>query len=455
MIFTDSTGSTGTTFPASIAPVSVNRYNSFMDKIIQGNPEFRAEGEISIPASKSHSIRALLIASLAQGESRLESLLESQDSLSCAEAVRLLGAKIQRDGDLWKVTGRAGHFSAPSSPIDVGNSGTTLYLATALAALSGEKISFTGDEQIRNRSAGNLLEALKDFGVFVESSTSPQGVEGCAPYTVQGPLRGGRTSMECPTSQYLSALLLAAPLIKGGESIKIDVPLLYERPYVDLTLDWLDRQGIEYTRRGYQYFEVPGGQAYKAFDRRIPGDFSSATFFFCLAALSGGTLKIRGLDPQDPQGDKHILDLLEKMGCSIKWEGEILSIKGNPLKGAELDLNATPDALPALAVTALFAQGKTRLTNVPQARMKETDRIDCMTRELRKLGAEVLEEEDGMIITGGLPLKGCTLEGWGDHRIVMALALAGLKIDGKTTIRGADAAAVTFPEFFDILETLQ
>lgn len=270
---------------------------------------------------------------------------------------------------------------------------------------------------------------------------------------IRGPLKGGRTRIECPTSQYLSALLLAAPLA-GGDT-EIEVPLLHERPYVDITLSWMDRLDIRYERDGYSRFFIPGGQRYPAFERELPGDFSSATFFLCAAAITGSELLLTGLDMNDPQGDKAVTGILQQMGCNIENVPEGIRVRGRLLEGGSFDLNALPDSLPALAVTACFARGETRLLNVPQAREKETDRIRVMREELTKMGADIEELPDGLIIKGKPGLHGATVSSWNDHRIAMALSIAGLAAEGRTEITGAECAAVTFPGFYELLDSVR
>ncbi len=427
------------------------------------------EGTVPIPASKSHTIRAVLIASMAAGSSTLRMPLESNDTLAAVRACRALGAQIDMQADEWIVKGTAGRLRPPATSIDVGNSGTTLYLLAGMGALADFPIEFTGDEQIRRRSAGPLLQALSELGVKVESTG-----EGCAPFTVRGPLKGGSTTIECPTSQYLSSLLLAAPL--GSSETSIDVPLLYERPYVDMTLDWLDMQDIRYRRSSYRSFTIPGRQQYRAFDRRIPGDFSSATFFMVAAAITGGRLELSGLDMQDTQGDKEVVGLLKQMGCRVEVTDSGILIEGpgasrtgasQPesvaasglaggayLSGGVFDLNSIPDALPALAVAACFSRETVELRNVPQAREKETDRIAVMHRELSTLGADVEELDDGLVIRGKGSLQGGSVAGHSDHRVIMALSVAGLAAEGPVSIDNTEAAAVTFPEFYKQLETI-
>ncbi|GHV89730.1 3-phosphoshikimate 1-carboxyvinyltransferase [Spirochaetia bacterium] len=479
----------------------------------------RFAGTFRVPASKSHSIRRLLIAALADGVSEIEYPLDSLDARSCVRVCRALGAEItehravdaqcanpanERGEKLVRYTVRGIGFGsdaggknlkAPTLPLDVGNSGTTLFLALAIAALGSSPIGFDGDEQIRRRSAAPLLEALAGLGIRAESKNN----NGCAPFVIQGPWRGGRVSLACPTSQYLSALLLAAPLAPAGVITEIDVPLLNERPYIEMTLSYLDAQGIRYeTDSGFSWFRIPGGGSYKSMraygplsDKKdsmdaiasqvmsgpVPGDFSSAAFPGAAAAISGGPVTLLGLDPGDPQGDKAIFGMLEKMGAGVKWEKigsssakdavsdesagfagtewKLTVSRSGPLKGGEFDLNDTPDLLPIMAVLGCYAAGTTALVNVAHARIKETDRIAVMASVLGKLGADAEERPDGIIIHGNsntAPLHSGTVDGHGDHRVVMALAAAALGATGPVEITGAESAAVTYPGFLELLD---
>lgn len=410
-------------------------------------------GTVRIPGSKSHTIRALLIASFAQGQSEIIHPLESSDTASARELCRALGASIQEETERWIVQGFG---SGPQgAKIDVGNSGTTLYLAAAMAAAGERKIRFDGDHQIRRRSAAPLLTALRGLGAEVEE----EGAPGCAPFSVQGPLEGGKISISCPTSQYLSALLLASPLAAEGSLTEIEVPLLYERPYLEMTAAWLDSQGINYRRDGVRSFSIPGGQSYRPFCREIGGDYSSASFFFAAPAITGGSLELSGLDPEDVQGDKRVLEILRSMGCEIRVSAEVIRVTAPPrgLEGGSFNLNDIPDALPVLSVCACFALGETRLIGVPQARIKETDRIAVMARELTKLGAEIRELDEGLIIRGKGPgsLTGGKVCGHGDHRVIMSLAVASLAAAGELCIDEDKAVEVTFPSFFKLLESIK
>jgi 3-phosphoshikimate 1-carboxyvinyltransferase len=403
-----------------------------------------------MPASKSHTIRAVAIGSLAAGQSIIRKPLDSGDTQSAVSCYRALGAKIDTsDAELWKVTGTSGQITAPGETVDVGNSGTTLRIAMGSAALApaGQSTTFTGDEQIQSRPLGPLLDALNNLGARCRSL----GNKGKPPVQVAGQLAGGKTSIAATTSQYLSSLLLCTPLAGGGSEIEVTV--LNEPGYVQMTLDWLDRQGIEYEKEALRKFKVKGGQKYKGFDATIPGDFSSATFFLCGAALVGEEVTLAGLDFSDSQPDKAVVDYLKAMGADISIGPNSIMVKAAPLKGTEIDMNKTPDALPAMAVTAAFAEGQTRLINVPQARSKETDRIKCMAEELKKMGVDVEELPDGLIIRHGKP-KRAQLDGRSDHRIVMALSLAGLATEGGCTVETAEAMSVTFPDYAELMKSI-
>jgi len=396
-------------------------------------------GRVAMPASKSHTIRAAAIAALAGGRSTLVRPLASADTDAALRTVTALGARVEPHGDAVDVHGVDGR-PRPGGAIDVANSGTTLRVMSAVAALAAGTTHLTGDAQIQSRPIAPLLDALTQLGAEAVSDRH----NGCAPVTITGPMRGGRCQIECRTSQYLTALLIGCPLAPGDTHI--DITLLNERPYVSMTLDWLDRQSIEYRHTDLTEFDIPGGQSYRPFERVVPADFSSATFFLCAAAVTGSEITLLGLDFDDPQGDRAVVDYLRQMGAQIDIDGLELNIRGGPLAGGYFDLNATPDALPAMAVTACFAQGETVLANVPQARIKETDRIAAMRAELSKMGAKITERPDGLVIEES-NLRSATVEGHYDHRVVMALAVAATAISGQTRITTAEAVAVTFPTF--------
>ncbi|MFP3041496.1 3-phosphoshikimate 1-carboxyvinyltransferase [Treponema primitia] len=439
---------------------------------------------LRIPASKSHTIRRLILAALGEGVSAIDYPLDSLDARSCLSVCRALGAEIaERRADYpgcpnpadgegkrlvgWTVRGfgaetGGGMKGSGTTPLDVGNSGTTLFLVLAAAALGDVPVTFTGDEQIARRSAGPLLDALSGLGIAVESAPG-----GCVPITVRGPWKGGRVSIDCPTSQYLSALLLAAPLAPAGTVTEIDVALLNEKPYIEMTLSYLKAQGIPFQdTEDFSRFSIPGGARYRPMNGPVPGDFSSAAFPGGIAAITGGPVTLLGLDREDTQGDKAFFDMLSEMGCAVEWsrnlqrstntnpvEWSLTVSRTGPLRGGEFDLNATPDLLPMMAVTAAYAEGDTALVNVAHARIKETDRITVMAEELGKLGVRTTERPDGLIIhgNGAKGLTGGQVDGRGDHRIVMALAAGALGAAGPVEIAAAESAAVTYPGFLEML----
>jgi 3-phosphoshikimate 1-carboxyvinyltransferase len=273
------------------------------------------------------------------------------------------------------------------------------------------------------------------------------------PFTIKGPIKGGRTTVDGVSSQFVSSLLFACPCAALGTTI--DVVNLHERPYVEMTLQWLDKVGIRCEASADRtVFGIPGGQSYPAIDYTVPGDFSSATFAAVAAALTGSVLRLQGLDFSDAQGDKGVFDVLARLGALVERSGSAAVVDGkNKIQGSIIDLNAMPDSLPALSVLGCVAQGETRIVNVAQARIKETDRIAVMTQELAKMGAYVREEHDGMVIRPGR-LVGAQVNGHGDHRVVMALALAGMVAEGETIVDTAEAAAVTYPTFLNDFKKL-
>ena len=407
------------------------------------------EGIVEVPASKSQTIRALLIAAFARGKSTIRHPLVSSDTLSAVNAVKAMGAEVAFSPDNSVFYVDSTHMD-PDSPItiDAGNSGTTTYLLLPMTASLGIPVTITGDEQLVKRPTGPLKEAIRMLGAEAEDNN------GYPPITITGPMKGGHASIECRTSQYLSGLLLASPLAEGDTVI--DCPLLYEKPYVSLTLGWLDKQCIDYTiSNDFMHSEIRGGQSYKPFDEYINGDFSSASFFFAMAAMAGSEITVKGLDRNDPQGDKAILGILEEMGCTITWNGNAVTVKGGKLRGGNFDLNAIPDTLPILAVTAAAAEGTTVLGNVPQARIKETDRIASMRKNLEALGVDAEETEDSLIIHGKGRIPGGEGKGYGDHRIIMALASASAGSEHDITIDDERAAAVTFPSFFTLFDSIR
>jgi 3-phosphoshikimate 1-carboxyvinyltransferase len=407
----------------------------------------KLKGSIEIPASKSHTIRAVILASLAEGTSKLTNPLKSEDTIAAVNACRALGAKIKLRKKEWTIKGFGKSPKKPKKKIDFANSGTSSRLLIGVMAALGIEAIVDGDSSLRSRPMRPLFDGLKQLGLKVKYLKK----QGFLPAKISGRINGGKTTVNGKSSQYVSSPLIAAPLCEKDTEIK--VVQMREKPYIELTLKWLDEQKIKYKQKGFTQFKVKGNQKYKPFKKHIPGDWSSAAFPIVAAAVTNSNVLVRGVDIKDVQGDKDIIKYLKKMGAKIKSEKNGIRIIGKQLKGKSVDLSHTPDALPAMSIAGCFALSTTTLKNVAQARIKETDRIAVMTRELSKMGASIKELPAGMIIRHG-KLKGAKVKGHHDHRVVMALSIAGLIADGKTEIDSAESIKVTFPNYVKLMKAL-
>ncbi|MCL5674874.1 MAG: 3-phosphoshikimate 1-carboxyvinyltransferase [Candidatus Omnitrophica bacterium] len=407
------------------------------------------KGNVLIPSSKSHTIRAVIISSLADGVSEIENALISSDTTAAVEACRSLGAEISVSGNKLTIRGFNGVPQNPSKTLDMANSGTSLNLILGIVSLGNFETVLDGDESLRSRPVNPLLDALNRLGAKGESVLN----NGKPPIKIRGKIKGGMTKVDGMSSQFVSSLLISTPLCENDT--EIDVFNIHETPYIDMTITWLKEQNIRFDyKKDFSWFRVYGKQTYKHFKKRIPGDWSSAAFPIVAGAITGSDIFIAGVDVNDVQGDKAIVEYLRKMGADITMEQNGLRIRGCPLKGADIDLNATPDALPAMAVAGCFAKGETKLYNVAQARIKETDRIKVMTGELRKMGADVKELKDGLVLKRS-SLRGAKVNGHYDHRVVMALSLAGLIAEGETEIDTAESVNVTFPGYCEMMQKIE
>jgi 3-phosphoshikimate 1-carboxyvinyltransferase len=387
------------------------------------------KGSIEVPPSKSHTHRAILLASLASGTSLISNPLLCEDCIATIEACRSIGAKI-KEGKTLEIEGVGGNPNPPEI-IDVKNSGTTIRFMTAVSSLSSNPVILTGDESIQRRPMAPLLNSLKELGAEAYSLKN----NGCPPIRVKGRLKGGRAILKGVSSQFLSSLLIACPLADSDTELKVTD--LKSRPYVEMTLSHLKRTGIK-VQNTKDTFKIPGKQRIKATNYKVPGDYSSAAFFLGAAFITHSSIHLKGLDPKDVQGDKAIFTIIEEMK-----------------KGSyrEIDLSNTPDLLPIVSVLACYAKGRTIIKNVEHARLKESDRITCMCSELRKMGASIKERKDGLVIEKS-ELKGEELDGHKDHRVVMALAVAGLGAEGTTVIKDSETISVSFPDFVRKMQML-
>ena len=412
------------------------------------SPAGSLTGSAAAPPSKSYTIRAVLSGLLAEGTSRIRSPLYSRDTEAAFNACRMFGGGIKVSVDCAEVTGVGGDVEAPPGVVDTLNSGTTIRICSAIASLCDRDVTLTGDESIRRRPIRPLLDALSQLGV--ESSST----NGCPPCTVKGPLLGGTCRMPGDiSSQFITAMLMASPYARKDVEVKLTTRLK-SRPYVDLTLNMLGMFGVNVRNDGYRIFTVKSGQAYKPVDYKVEGDYSSAAFILSAAALADSNVIVTNLFSDSLQADRRIVGILGGMGADIKAGDDSVTVKSDGrLKGVKADLSDSPDLVPIVSVLGALAEGKTEIVNAAHARLKECDRIKAMATELRKMGAKVDERPDGLTIMGGT-LKGARVDGWLDHRVIMALAVAGLRAEGETVIEGAQHVDVTFPNFRTVLNKL-
>ncbi len=408
-------------------------------KLIVGKSQNIA-GKIKAPPSKSYTHRAIIISALATGNSILKYPLKSEDTVASLESCRLMGCSIREHGKHWLVEGSSGKLKTPSDVLDVKNSGTTLRMMTSVAALAPNYTVFTGDDSLRNRPMQDLLDALQGLGVDAYSTRS----NGKPPIVVGGGFNGGSTSIRGNvSSQFISSLLIAGALSQEGISLKVEGDFI-SRPYVDMTRDVMNKFGVkvEYDEND-NYFQVDP-QTYQGTDYTIEGDYSSASYLIAAASILEGDLTIQNLFKESKQGDKLILDIAQEMGASIKVRNDEVKVEGSgELQGIDVNLNHAPDLLPTVAALGAVARGRTTISGVEHARLKETDRISTCTQELSRLGVEVQEKKDGMVIKGGAHPG--VVKSHGDHRLVMALSLVGLKVG--ITIENAGVYDVSFPDF--------
>jgi 3-phosphoshikimate 1-carboxyvinyltransferase len=411
-------------------------------------------GEATIPGSKSNTTRAVVLATLAPGRSVIHNPVHSVDCYSTVDVCRTLGAKIEIDEDVWVVEGVGPDLEPPCDVLNVGNSGTTLYVITAVAShVKNGWAVVTGDYQIRRRPSGPLVRALNDLGA---KSFATRPNSGAAPLVCGGPVVGGTTSLSGVNSQWLTPLLMIGPLTEKG--IIVEVDNLQEKPYIDMTLRWLKKLDVQFTNTDWRHFHVPGGQRYDAFDGSIPADWESACFPLVAAAITDSDITLHGLDMFDAQGDKDIIRILRAMGADVEVKddghGGIRVRGGRTLHGIEIDCSDIPDAPPILSVLGTQSEGRTVLYNLHASRLKETDRPRSIYEELLKMGGKLHWENDDRLVIERSDLKGTQIDGRHDHRIVMATACAALVASGTTTISNAEYAKVSFPTFFEVMTSL-
>ncbi|WP_114765331.1 3-phosphoshikimate 1-carboxyvinyltransferase [Vibrio rhodolitus] len=417
-------------------------------------PINKVDGEVNLPGSKSVSNRALLLAALAKGTTRLTNLLDSDDIRHMLNALTKLGVNytLSADKTVCEVEGLGGAFhSSQALELFLGNAGTAMRpLAAALCLGEGEFV-LTGEPRMKERPIGHLVDALRQAGAQIEYLEN----ENFPPLKIIGSgLNGGTVEIDGSiSSQFLTAFLMSAPLAQDDVTIKI-VGDLVSKPYIDITLHIMAQFGVEVENRNYQEFAIKAGQQYVApGDFLVEGDASSASYFLAAAAIKGGEIKVTGIGKNSIQGDIQFADALEKMGAEIEWGDDYVISRVGQLKAVDLDFNHIPDAAMTIATTALFAQGTTAIRNVYNWRVKETDRLAAMATELRKVGAEVEEGHDYIIVTPPAQLKHAAIDTYDDHRMAMCFSLVALS-DTPVTINDPKCTSKTFPDYFEKLESL-
>ncbi len=405
---------------------------------------------MQVPGSKSHTIRAVLLATLAEGTSTIFNPLASGDGQSALNAAKSFGAEVQVYDDRWIIRGLQGKPKVPDTCIDTNNSGTTTCFFTSVAALVEEGYTvITGDEQIRRRPLKVLVDALNELGATAfltrSESTAP-------PVVVKGPLRGGKTTIQGFNSQYVSSLLLSSPFSQTDVELFVENAL--EKPYVQMTLDWMRKFGIDVSNPDdYSHFYIQGGQCYHSGTYTIAADWSAVAFPLVAASITKSDLMLTGLDFNDSQGDKRVIQILQDMGAHLVIDekaGTLRVIGGTPLKGGMvIDMSDIPDALPALTVAATQAQGRTVFTNLAHVRLKETDRVLEMQQKLTYLGCDIQLQDDVLVVQGPTPIQSREVSSSFDHRIAMALFCAGLCAENGLVVNDVECASVSFPNFFE------
>ncbi|MEW6069426.1 MAG: 3-phosphoshikimate 1-carboxyvinyltransferase [Candidatus Thermoplasmatota archaeon] len=404
------------------------------------------EGAVLASPSKSYTHRAFIMGFLG-GNTKIYNPLISNDTKATLEAIKAFGGVIDKACNYYKISSSG--LTQPQDIIDVENSGTTLRLMTGVASLLPGTTIFTGDESLKKRPMAPLLNALNQLGgtcYSIKKDCTP-------PIIVKGKIKGGKTFIRGDiSSQFISSLLISTPLAEKNTTIILTTELK-SRPYLDITLEMLENFGVEINKEK-NCFLVRSAQKYLKKDFSVPGDFSSASFLFAAAAITKGKVKVKNLSLDTKQGDKKILEILEKFGTEVKIKGNEISVEGRELKGTEIDCKDVPDLFPVIATIGAYAKDETKLTGVRHLRYKESDRINAMAQALKRMGCKVKELEDGLVIKGGRPLKGAEIDSRNDHRILMACVIAALGAKGETLISYPNCYKVSYPNFIKDLKKI-
>lgn len=412
----------------------------------------RIDAIVKVPGSKSYTNRALITTALADGTSTITNALFSDDTKYMASGLNILGIPVeeQQNVNTFIVHGKGGAIPARQANLFVGNAGTAMRFLTAMLTLGNGVYEIDGVTRMRQRPIQDLLDGLSQLGADVTSKNN----DGCPPVMIRGKgLQGGLTVVKGDlSSQYFSALLMTSPYAKRDVIIEVKGNLVSKR-YVDMTIALMRQFGADVENHEYKRFIVKSGQRYRARNYEVEGDASGASYFFAAAAITGGKVRVVGIGNDSMQGDIHFVDVLKSMGCSVTWGDNWIEVQGGPLRGIDIDMGDMPDVVQTLAAVAVFAQGRTRVRNVKNMRIKETDRIAAVVNELRRMGISAVEYEDGFEIEPSLP-RPAEIETYDDHRMAMSFALIGLRSHG-IRIKNPECVAKTFPDYFQRLEALR
>jgi len=407
----------------------------------------KLNGTIVCPSNKSYTHRAIFLAALSDGKSIVKKILRSNDTLATISACRGFGIEAEEVEDRVTINNTI-DSTVENSMINAENSGTTIRIAIAVAALSGGNTILTGDESLRKRPMQPILDSLETMGVKTESN------DGKPPIHINGKIEGKEVSINGDiSSQFISALMIIAPRLPEGLTINVEGELV-SKPYVDLTIAIMKKFGVEVkTEEKYKKYQIMH-QIYKPTTFSIPSDFSNLALLLAANVLLGDGLTIEINLGDMPQGDEAIVDILEKLGVNVTLEDDIITTKSPAiLKGGKFDLSNTPDLLPAIAILALKSEKPIELFNVKHARYKETDRIAIISRELKKIGLDIEEKEDGMILKKSEEIHSAELNSENDHRLFMAFSIVGMYI-GNCTVSDPDAVKVSYPEFISDMKNV-
>ena len=412
---------------------------------IKINPKI-LKGQVMVPASKSICHRAIICAGLSKGESVISNVMFSKDIEATCNAMRALGVRIKKSEDKVKVLGRSS-LIAEEKNINCNESGSTLRFMIPIAATLGQMITFTGK--------GKLIERPLDdyYKIFSEKNIAYRNNEGNLPLTIRGKLTPSEYKIRGDvSSQFITGLLFALPLLEGDSKIVLTTEL-ESKGYVDLTIDMLNRFSVKVENRDYKEFFIKGNQKYKAMNYEVEGDFSQVAFWL-VAGILGCDISCKGMNISSLQGDKAILDIIMAMRGEIEISNSSIKALPKETKAIVIDAKDVPDLVPVLAVLAALTKGRTEIINASRLRFKESDRLKAISEELSKIGADIKETEDGLIINGVERIKGGEVYRWNDHRIDMALDVGSVRCKEPLTIDGAECVSKSYPDFWDHFEKL-